>query len=105
MLLAIGHKSLRVGVELVKRAFDVGARPGDEFLELNAPVVAKIRPLWILPEIDRRYFSCVSQSLTTCRQSHGNRASNAKHSRPSRAGRAARCHRRHDPGHAASAQR
>jgi hypothetical protein len=62
MLLAIGHKSLRVGVELVERAFDVGARTGDEFLELDAPMVAKVRPFGILPEIDRRYFGCVSQS-------------------------------------------
>jgi hypothetical protein len=62
MLLAIGDKPLRIGVELVKRAFDVGACAGDEFLEFNAPMVAKVRPFGILPEIDRRYFGCVSQS-------------------------------------------
>ena len=67
MLLAIGHKSLRVGVEFVKRAFDVGARPGDEFLELDAPMVAKVRPFGILPEIDRRYFGRVSQRLAKVR--------------------------------------
>jgi hypothetical protein len=38
----------------------MSVRAGDEFLELDAPMVAKVPPFGILPEIDGRYFGYVS---------------------------------------------
>ena len=63
MLLAIGDEGLGVGVELVERALDVGARAGDELLKLDAPMVAEVRPFGILPEVDRRHLGRLGQRL------------------------------------------
>src|SRR5579863_10782664 len=62
-LLAIGDEGVCVSVEFVKRSLDVGAGAGDQLFKLDAPMVAEIRPLGILPEVDRRHLGRLRQRL------------------------------------------